>query len=188
VGSHWEKLSIFLNFLVAKLPAPVEEDLSKGILERIDMDSYRVEKQAVARIQLPDEDGRIGPVPTTEGGRTPEPELDRLSDILKTFNDQFGNISWTDTDRVHRLITEDIPDRVAADTAYRNTKKNADNARIEHDKALARVMTAVLKDDTELFKQFMDNEWRWMTDTVFGLTYEAAERAEGGGLRGSLQE
>ena len=30
-----------------------------------------------------------------------------------------------------------------------------------------------MKDDTELFKQFMDNEGfkRWMTDTVFGLTY-----------------
>ena len=40
----WEKLSIFLNFLIPKLPAPVEEDLSKGILEVIDMDSYRVEK------------------------------------------------------------------------------------------------------------------------------------------------
>jgi len=35
-----------------------------------------------------------------------------------------------------------------------------------------------MKDDTELFKQFMDNEGfkRWMTDTVFGLTY-AGERA-----------
>jgi type I restriction enzyme, R subunit len=41
-----EKLSIFLNFLVPKLPAPKEEDLSKGILESIDMDSYRVEKKA----------------------------------------------------------------------------------------------------------------------------------------------
>src|SRR5262249_51270617 len=38
---EWEKLSIFLNFLVPKLPAPKEEDLSKGILEAIDMDSYR---------------------------------------------------------------------------------------------------------------------------------------------------
>ena len=40
---------------------------------------------------------------------------------------------------------------------------------------LARVMTAVLKDDTELFKQFMDNESfkRWLTDTVFSLTYES---------------
>jgi len=174
-NAGWEKLSIFLTFLVPKLPAPVEEDLSKGILEAIDMDSYRVEKQAAAKIQLLDADAEIEPVPTTGGGRKSEPELDRLSNILKAFNDQFGNIPWSDADRVHKLITEDIPNRVAADKAYQNARQNSDkqNARIEHDKALARVMTAVLKDDTELFKQFMDNESfrRWMTDTVFGLTY-----------------
>ena len=45
--AEWEKLSIFLTFLVPKLPAPAEDDLSKGILEAIDMDSYRVEKRAV---------------------------------------------------------------------------------------------------------------------------------------------
>lgn len=172
---EWEKLSIFLNFLVPKLPAPKDEDLSKGILESIDMDSYRIEKQAVMRIQLPDQDAEIDPWSTGEGGR-PESELDRLSNIIKTFNDQFGNITWTDKDRVHRLITEDIPAKVAADTAYQNAKQHSDkqNARIEHDKALARVMTAVLKDDTELFKQFSDNDGfrRWLTDTVFALTYK----------------
>ena len=139
------------------------------------MDSYRAEKQAAVTILLPDTDAEIEPVPTTGGGHKPEPELDRLSNILKTFNDQFGNVPWTDADRVRKLITEDIPNRVAADTAYQNAKQNSDrqNARIEHDKALSRVMTAVLKDDTELFKQFMDNESfrRWLTDTVFGLTY-----------------
>jgi type I restriction enzyme R subunit len=175
-NAEWEKLSIFLTFLVPKLPAPVEEDLSKGILEAIDMDSYRVEKQAAARIQLPDADAEIEPVPTTGGGRRPEPELDRLSNILKAFNDQFGNIPWSDADRVQKLITEDIPKRVAADTAYQNAKKNSDkqNARIEHDKALARVMTALINDDMELFKQFTDNESfrHWMLNTVFGMTYE----------------
>jgi type I restriction enzyme R subunit len=140
------------------------------------MESYRVEKQAAVKIQLPDEDAEIEPVPTEAGGHKPEPELDRLSNILKTFNDHFGNIRWTDTDRVHKLITEDIPQRVASDSAYQNARRNSDkqNARIEHDKALQRVMTAVLKDDTELFKQFMDNESfrRWLTDIVFGLTYD----------------
>ncbi len=178
-NAEWEKLSIFLTFLVPKLPAPVEEDLSRGILEAMDMDSYRVEKRAAINIQLPDEDAQIGPVPTEGGGRKAEPELDRLSNILKAFNDQFGNIAWSDADRVHRLITEDIPNRVAADEAYQNARQNSDkqNARIEHDKALERVMTAVLKDDTELFKQFMDNESfrRWMMDTVFGLTYDAPD-------------
>ena len=39
----------------------MEEDLSKGILEAIDMDSYRVEKQAAMKIQLADEDAEIEP-------------------------------------------------------------------------------------------------------------------------------
>jgi type I restriction enzyme R subunit len=175
-NAGWEKLSMFLNFLNPKLPAPESDDLSKGILETIDMDSYRAEKQAVMQIQLPDQDSEIEPVPASGGGRKPEPELDRLSNIIRTFNDQFGNIKWTNDDRVHRMITEEIPARVLADPAYQNAKKNSDkqNARIEHDKALRRVMTAVLKDDTELFKQFMDNESfrKWMADTIFSLTYE----------------
>ena len=73
--AEWEKLSIFLTFLVPKLPAPVEDDLSKGILEAIDMDSYRVEKRAVQDIQLPDEDADTGPVPTEGGGQKPEPGM-----------------------------------------------------------------------------------------------------------------
>ena len=173
---EWEKRSIFLNFLVSKLPSPREEDLSKGILEAIDMDSYRAEKLAMQRIILPDADATIDPIPTESGGYRPEPEMDQLSNIIRVFNDHFGNIEWEDEDRVRILLTETIPQRVSEDEAYINARKNSDkqNARIEHDKALQRVMTAIMKDDTELFKQFMDNESfkRWVTDTVFGLTYE----------------
>ena len=128
------------------------------------------------RIMLPDEDAEIDPVPGTGGGHHAEPELDRLSNILRTFNEHFGDIHWEDADRVRQLIIETIPTRVAVDTAFRNAQRNSDrqNARIEHDKALLRVMTAVMRDDTELFKQFMDNTSfkRWMTDTVFDLAYE----------------
>ncbi len=174
-NADWEKLSIFLNFLVPKLPAPVDDDLSKGILESIDMDSYRVEKQAAVKFQLPDEDAEIAPVSTAGGGGATEPELDRLSNIIAAFNDQFGNAAWADADRIHQRITHEIPASVAADSAYQNARANSDkqNARIEHDKALGRVMTALLKDDTELFKLFSDNESfrRWLTDTMFELTY-----------------
>ena len=52
-NAAWEKLSILLNCLIPKLPAPREEDLSKGLIETIDMDSYRVEKQQTVRIALP---------------------------------------------------------------------------------------------------------------------------------------
>ena len=180
-NAAWEKRSIFLNFLIAKLPAPKEEDLSKGILEAIDMDSYRVEKQAMQKIMLADENAEIEPVPTSGGGQHPEPELDRLSNIIRAFNDHFGDIQWDDADRVRQLITETIPARVAEDAAFKNARQNSDkeNARIEHDKALLRVMTSMMKDDNELFKQFMDNEGfqRWLTDTVFGLAYEQKDAA-----------
>ena len=156
-------------------PPPTEEDLAKGILEEIDMDAYGVEKQAMVKFQLADEDAEIDPVSTAGGGGVVEPLFDRLSNILAAFNDQFGNITWTDKDRVNQLITTEIPARVAADGAYQNAMANSDkqNARIEHDKALGRVMTAIVKDDTELFRQFADIESfrRWLTDTVFQLTY-----------------
>jgi type I restriction enzyme R subunit len=68
-NAGWEKLSILLNFLIPKLPAPMEEDLSAGILESIDMDSYRNEKLATMRSTLPDANAEIGPIPTEGGGR-----------------------------------------------------------------------------------------------------------------------
>jgi hypothetical protein len=63
-----------------------------------------------------------------------------------------------------------------ANPAYQNAKQSSDkqNARIERDKALAGVIIALMKDDTELFKQFSDNPEfkRWLTDTVFSATYD----------------
>ena len=188
-NADWEKLSIFLNFLIPKLPAPKEEDLSRGILEAIDMDSYRVEVKTSLKIGLPDQDAEIGPVPTSGGGRKPEPELDQLSNIIKAFNDQFGNIEWKDGDKIRKVIAEDIPAKVAADAAYQNAMKNNDKktARIEHDAALQRVMIDLLSDHTELFKQFSDNPSfkKWLGDTIFGVTYQQqAEQSATGASHG----
>ena len=175
-NAAWEKRSIFLNFLINKLPAPEEEDLSKGILDAIDMDSYRVEKRAMQKIFLADEDAEIDPVPLSGGGHKPEPELDRLSNIIREFNDLFGDIDWHDVDRVRQLITETIPTKVAEDNAFMNARMNSDkeNARIEHDKALVRVMVSIMNDDTALFRQFVDNESfkRHLSDWSFGIAYE----------------
>ena len=172
---EWEKLSIFLTFLIPKLPAPEEDDLSAGILEAIDMDSYRVEKREALKIALADENAELEPASGAAGGHKREAELDRLSMILQGFNDQFGDIPWTDADRILRVI-EGIPGKVSSDEAYRNAQLNSDeqNAQIEHDRALLTVMTNLLRDNAELFKQFSDNEGfsRWLTDYSFNATYK----------------
>jgi type I restriction enzyme R subunit len=171
-NAEWEKLSIFLDLLTPKLPAPKEEDLAKGILEAIDMDSYRVEKKAAMKIALADVDAEIEPVPTDASGWKPEPELDRLSNILKTFNEQFGTL-FTDTDRVAQRIRDDIAPKVAADAAYQNAKENTPHtARMAHDDALAKVMQHLLKDDTQVYKQFVENASfkRFVGDMVYAIT------------------
>ncbi len=79
-------------------------------------------------------------------------------------------------DRIRQVISEEIPAKVAADTAYQNAIKNSDKAaaRLEHDRALQDVVIGMLKDHTELFKQFSDNPSfkKWLADTIFGVTYE----------------
>jgi predicted nuclease of predicted toxin-antitoxin system len=126
--------------------------------------------QATMSIQLPDADAEIEPIPTSGGGRALESELDRFSNLIKGFNDQCCNVSWTHADRVHKLVTEEIPSRVAADTAYQNARRNSDkqNARIEYDKALGRVMLSLLKDDTQFYRLFSNDESfrKWLTDTI----------------------
>ena len=168
----WEALSIFLNLLTPKLPAPKEEDLAKGILDAIDMDSYRVEKKAVLKLALADEDAEIEPVPTEAGGHKSAPELDRLSNILKTFNENFGTL-FSDSDRVVKRIRDDIAPKVAADAAYQNAKQNTPHtARMAHDQALGKMMQLLLKDDTQVYKQFVENESfrRAVGDMVYAIT------------------
>jgi type I restriction enzyme R subunit len=171
----WEKLAIFLNFLIPKLPAPKEEDLSKGVLDAIDMDSYRPEVKATLSMGMDDADGAVEPAPTGGGGGGGTPDIDKLSNIIKAFNDLFGNIEWKDADKIRKVIAEEIPARVAQDKAYQNAALNSDkpNAKLEHDRALGRVVLEMLSDHTELFKQFSDNPnfKRWLTDTVFDATY-----------------
>lgn len=171
---EWEKLSIFLNMLIPKLPSPQEDDLSQGILEAIDLDSYRIEKKETISLILPDEDAEVGPVPTSTAKGKQEPEMDALSAILSIFNDMFGNIDWNDADNVRRQILE-IPAMVSRDEQYQNAMRNSDKqeARTESDRVLQKVIFSIMADNMELFKQYTDNQdfKKWLSDLVFNLTY-----------------
>lgn len=76
------------------------------------------------------------------------------------------------------MIAEELPGKVAADKAYQNAMENSDKAaaRLEHDRALQKVVISMLSDHTELFKQFSNNPSfkKWLSDTIFGVTYEEA--------------
>ena len=173
-NAAWEKLSIFLNLLIPKLPSPQTDDLSEGILAAVDLDSYRNEAREAVAIRLEDEDAEIAPVPTGKVGHIVEPEMDPLSHIISEFNGMFGNIQWNDADNVQRQLLQ-IPAMVSRDEKYRNAMKNSDEqeARTESERALQQVIFSIMADNMELFKQFQDNPSfkKWLTDMVFNLTY-----------------
>lgn len=173
-NAAWEKLSIFLNLLIPKLPSPQTDDLSEGILAAVDLDSYRNEAREAVAIRLEDEDAEIAPIPTGKVGHIVEPEMDPLSHIISEFNDMFGNIQWNDADNVQRQLLQ-IPAMVSHDEKYRNAMKNSDEqeARTEGERALQQVIFSIMADNMELFKQFQDNPSfkKWLTDMVFNLTY-----------------
>ncbi len=173
-NADWERLSIFLNLLIPKLPSPREDDWSQGILEAIDLESYRNEARESMSIKLEDSDSEVAPVPAGKVGHIIEPEMDLLSVILSDFNDMFGNINWNDADNVRRQILE-IPAMVSRDEKYQNAMKNSDeqSARLESERALQQVIFAIMADNMELFKQFQDNPSfkKWLSDLVFNLTY-----------------
>ena len=172
---EWEKLSIFLNYLIPKLPAPIEEDMSKGILEVIDMESYRVEKQTAQKIMLSDEDAEIDPASASGGGYLPETDMTLLSVILNEFNNKFGT-EFTDADQVGELIVK-IPELVKANDAYHNVllaNTDPDNARVEHDKALDQVLVKMIQCSAELYKFYSENETfrHWLQNRSFTETYD----------------
>lgn len=79
---------------------------------------------------------------------------------------------FDDGDRVLRRIRDDIAPKVAADVAFQNAKANTPHtARMAHDAALGRVMQVLLKDYTQVYKQFVENESfrRAVTDMVFAI-------------------
>ena len=173
-NASWEKLSIFLNLLIPKLPAPQEDDLSLGILESVDMESYRAEKQATTKIVLADEDAEVDPIQVERSGGIQEPLLEPLSLILDEFNKTWGD-SLTDPEQAKELI-KSMPERVNKDTAYQNAKMHSDrqNAQVELNAALKRQVVAMLRCNTEFYKLYTEDPdfQEWLNTKMFRETYK----------------
>lgn len=172
---YWEKLKTFLRFLIPKLPLFNEADFSHGVLESISVESYRVEQKTTEAILLGDAT-ELAPTPPEPRGSQYEPDLDFLSQIIQEFNDRFGNIDWTDRDRVRRFLFEDLPREVSQDEEYQNAKQSSDrqNARITYEKKLKNAFQDFVYDHTEAYRQYTDNpEFKnWLTNTLFEMDYD----------------
>ncbi|MCN0158282.1 type I restriction endonuclease subunit R [Mesomycoplasma ovipneumoniae] len=167
--ANWEKKVIFFEQLIHRLPTPKGDDLSAGILESVDLESYRLEKKNTIVIILEDEDGKVEGLGIGAGKKN-EVELDTLENIVSTFNDIFGNIDWQDKDNVARQIKE-LPEMVMKNEKFKNALKNSDieNIKREYHLALREVFRIIIVDNKELFGQWTNNSnfREWLSDRIF---------------------
>ena len=154
---YLERLYIFLNHLQNKLGGDTPIDLAQGILDNIDMDSYRLQLEATTDILL--EQGEdLKPIPTDMRGGTNQPEIDKLSNILQTFNDRYGT-QFEDVDKV-RKMAESVANDVAKNQELITSIKYSDdqNARITSDKIVGEELLKHITTNFDLYKLYSDNK------------------------------
>jgi len=172
---YWERLYWFLKFLMPKIQPPSEDDLAKGILESIDLDSYRLSKTTTDNIKL-DGGGELDPTPPILRAGGGDHEFDKLEAIIQEFNTRYGINNWTDNDKVKRFLFDQLPADLAKDEATVNAVKNSDkqNAKITSDKKVEDLMQDVIFTYTDLYKKFSDDQdfKRQYLDFVFNKIWE----------------
>ncbi|MEA4967750.1 MAG: DEAD/DEAH box helicase family protein, partial [Bacteroidaceae bacterium] len=154
---YLERLYIFLNHLQNKLGGDAPIDLAQGILDNIDMDSYRLQLEATTNIVM--EQGEdLKPIPTDMRGGTNQPEIDKLSNILQTFNDRYGT-QFEDVDKV-RQMAESVANDVAKNQELITSIKYSDdqNARITSDKIVGEELLKHITTNFDLYKLYSDNK------------------------------
>jgi type I restriction enzyme R subunit len=155
-NAYLERLYIFLNHLQNKLGTEAEPDFSQGVLDNIDMDSYRLQLEATTNIAM--EQGEdLQPIPTEMRGGVSDPEIDQLSNIIKTFNDRYGT-EFEDADKV-RQMAESIVNGVAKNKDMLNSIEHSDeqNARITSDKIAQDELLKHVTTNFDFYKVINDN-------------------------------
>jgi type I restriction enzyme R subunit len=175
VDASMESLKTFLKLLLTKLPAPDDPDYLKGILESVDLDSYRVEHEATVHIML-EGDKEIDPIPTEIGGGRYVPELDLLSHIIADFNQRFGNTTWGSDEKVTRDIFEDLAEEVASSDEYQQAKAHSDrqNARIAFEKMLVTAVQKYIYTRTDFYRDFTNQPEvkEFLVNELFRFDYD----------------
>lgn len=154
----WEKQYVFYSLLVKKLPKLKIDDCTDGLIDNVDFDKYRMVKEEERQLVLENENAEVKPVPVGLGMGMPQPEMEALSNIVKDFNELFGNIDWKNRDEVQRQINE-LPKRIANSVDFVNAVKNGDRqvAQITFNDDMVAIVAAMLEEKTEFVQTYFNN-------------------------------
>lgn len=122
-----EKLSILLKMLITKIAPPRTEDLAKGIVNNVDLESIRIILESKKDIELEEDKGGVKPS-SADGSSKKEVELERLLNIVKAFNDKFGNIDFGTNEKITKSLVE-LKENIANNQTLKDSLGDKQNAR-----------------------------------------------------------
>ncbi|ELJ8894217.1 type I restriction endonuclease subunit R [Campylobacter upsaliensis] len=121
-----EKLSILLKMLITKIVPPRTEDLAKGILNNVDLNSIRIILESKKDISL-SSNGELSPAGADDSSKK-EVELERLSNIVREFNTKFGSVDFGTNEKIAKELM-DLKDDIAKEQTFRDSLGDEQNAR-----------------------------------------------------------
>ncbi|EAH6260326.1 type I restriction endonuclease subunit R [Campylobacter upsaliensis] len=121
-----EKLSILLKMLITKIVPPRTEDLAKGILNNVDLNSIRIILESKKDISLSN-NGELSPAGADDSSKK-EVELERLSNIVREFNTKFGSVDFGTNEKIAKELM-DLKDDIAKEQTFRDSLGDEQNAR-----------------------------------------------------------
>lgn len=122
-----EKLSILLKMLITKIAPPRTEDLARGILNNVDLNSIRIILESKKDIELEEDKGGVKPSSADDSSKK-EIELERLLNIVREFNTKFGSVDFGTNEKIAKELM-DLKDDIAKEQTFRDSLGDEQNAR-----------------------------------------------------------
>lgn len=160
-----EQFYEYLRNLVKKLPK-IKDPLPTELLDYIDLSSIAISKGKKASIGLVDTETELDPMSSnSRSGKLPD-ELERLSLIVKSINEQFGLPEGMEEDGM--LLVSRIRERVDVKKAISNNPKGA--AREHFNEVLQEELMKMFRERADFYKKL--DEDVALKDTIAEKIFE----------------
>lgn len=149
-----EKLYVFGRLLLRRLPS-TQEQLPVEITQKIDLDSYRMQKNYEGSISIERGEIALEPQKAKALYQMSPDEIEALSKIIKDLNERFG----TDFSNDDKVFIEQLESRLISDPILENSLQvnTRENFRLTFDNVVNDVVQDMIDSNFKFYKQINDD-------------------------------
>lgn len=168
--TSFEKLYIFLKFLLRKLPV-AKDDLPVEILRQVNLNSLKIVNKGTVSVSLTNEATMLDPLGGGSLTSDTPIEMDLLSQIVRDVNNKYGT-NFTDQDRI---IADKLTQRLIQDKELGGSISNngRDVAKVKFDEIFEKELVDMVNNHFDFYQKVNTDRdtHRYFKDRIFDLVY-----------------